>query len=178
MSRKNGDTPRWFRELDAANLAGYTTLIYETWRGDRDDPATQVEEWLSLFNEEDMPDEYSTAQDQSNIPPYVAEKSRYSYRDEYEGLAKALVNQRVKVVKETDKDAIKHQNESENLMPDDKTNDNYYYRRRESAGLGSVYYEDFLAAVERVSANDDDEEAWDIIDKWRSRRWSQGERSL
>jgi hypothetical protein len=162
------DPVRWFRELDAANVGGYTILIYETWVGDREDPATQVEEWMSLFNEEDMPDEVSTATEVANSPPYVP-STRYTYRG-YSGLQGAVTNEQLRVVQEADYAAQKQRSDSESLL-----GDTYYGR---SASVGGVNYEAFLNAIERVGANDDDEEAWAAIEKWRSRQMRQEEREV
>jgi len=171
------ETSRWFRELDAATVHGYTVLVYETWRGDdREDPATKIEEWMSVFKEEDMPEEVSTARDQQNIAPYLPKDDRYSYRTlgEFGGLKGAVTDERLQVVKETDHDAVKHQKESEALMPDNDDN-GYHNRYRQSSG--GVYYEDFLAAIDRVAEDDGDEEAWNIINKWRERGLRLEERS-
>jgi hypothetical protein len=174
----DGASIRWFRELDAADVGDYSILIYETWLGsNREDPATQIEEYMSVFKPEDMPEEYSTSKDQSNIAPYIAKKARYSYRDEYEGLEKEQFHKKLRVIKQTDRDALKHQRESASLLPDpeeDPTSFNSRYRH----SAGGVYYEDFLAAIDRVSENDKDEEAWEIINKWRSRSLRSEERSI
>jgi hypothetical protein len=180
MPSNNDDNSktRWFREIDAATIGDYTMLLYETWMGsNRDDPATQIEEFMSCLKTEDVPEKRSEAKDQSNIEPYVAKKERYSYRDDFEGLVKEQFHKKLQVVKATDRDALKHQRESDALLPDpeeDPTSWNSRYR----TNAGGVYYEDFLAAIDRVAANDKDKEAWEIINKWRSRSLRSEERSI
>jgi len=176
--RSNNNTAdRWFREIDSATVDQYTILVYETWHGEREDPATKIEKWLTVMLTEKMPEEVSTARDQKNIAPYLPKDDRYSYRTlgEFGGLRESVNDERLEVIKDTDRDAVKHQQESEALLPDD-SDDGYHNRYRLSAG--GVHYEDFLEAIDRVSENDKDEEAWEIINKWRSRSLRTEERSL
>src|SRR2546430_195911 len=116
MPSKNGDEPvRMYQEEDAEILGTYVCLLYETWIGDRDDPAVQIEQWLSVFPQEVVPENYGPGPTFSDgTAPYTHESNRY-WRESFEGLKGALLNESLKVVKETDKDAVKHQTESNNL---------------------------------------------------------------
>jgi hypothetical protein len=171
---------RWYKELDAANVGEYTVFIYETWMGeDREDPACQIEQWMSMFETEKLPDEYSTNPfiEEGNAP-YIKD-SRYSWRDDFEGLKGAVANQELRVVKETDHDALRHEKESVALLPDPEVDEstNRRNRWRHSAG-GEIFYEDFLDAIDKVAENERDEDAWKIINAWRSRTLRAEERSI
>lgn len=178
MPRDNGTEDRWYKELDAANLInGYTVIMYETWLGeDRTDPACQIEEWLSLFVTEDLPEEDSGATGMIREgTDYYVKESRYSYHNHFEGLKGAKLNEKVSIVKETDHDAARHQKESEAMMPDAMEASSY---NRMRYSIGGVQYEDFLAAIDRVAEDDSDKEAWKTIETWRSRSLRAEERSL
>lgn len=173
MSSNGDKEQRWFREIDAANIGSYTVLIYETWVGDRNDPAVQIEEWTSFFHTEDMPEEVSPAQDQRGIPPYVDNNTRgYGsyYIQRFEGLQGEVLSKQIRIIQEKDHNIEKMKREQEAMLD---TKDNYSRYRHSYKGLN---YEDFLNAIERVGENEDDEEAWKIIDSWRSRALRQEER--
>jgi hypothetical protein len=169
MPRRDEDEQRFFCELDAANVDAYTCLVYETWLGEKKDPATTVEEWMSVFLTEDLSDEYPTAAVVPNgTAPYKSDTSRYWAG--YDGLEGSQADNKLRTIQEGDRDARKHQNDDQMML--DKE------RRAWSGGaaIAGVNYEDFLKAIDTVSADYEDEEAWTIIDTWRQRQLRTEER--
>jgi hypothetical protein len=161
-------TIRWYEEIDAANVGPYTMLLYQTWVGDKGDPATTVEEWASIFLEEDLPEEYSDAKIQSNVPPYVSSE-KHSYRKGwFDGLKDSQADNKLRVVQEGDEASEQHRREHQDMLNDNGSS--YRYR------LMGMSYEEFLDAIDRVAENEEDERAWDTIDKWRSRQMRDEER--
>jgi len=140
-------------ELDKANFLDLVLVAYTVSDGDAEDIATQIERRVAIFRQDKFPDD--------PYPKPGGENSGY-YSSFFEGLPQAEIDEPLDMVKDRDREALQHREESAQLM-DQKTAD--YHRLVER-----VTFEDFLNAVETVKHDESDEEAWKIIDNWRTRK--------
>jgi len=132
---------------------GYLIVIYEVWSGmvEKDDPATDLERWASVYNGDTPKDVELKMMD-----------SRYGF----EGLEGAEQNIYLETVREADSSVQEHMNDQERLL---KSGQTWNYQTNSYEDRGSAY-EKFLGAIERAADNDEDEEAWAIINEWRTTR--------
>jgi len=140
-------------ELDKADFLDLVLVAYTVSDGEADDIATQIERRVAIFRKDTFPDD--------PYPKPVEESSHYGY-GYFEGLPQAEIDEPLDLVKDRDREALQHREESAQLM-DKKTAD---YNRM----IERVTFEDFLNAVETVKHDESDEEAWKIIDNWRTRK--------
>jgi hypothetical protein len=144
-----------YKELHRVEfLEDYEQITYQVSDGPEDDLASTVEWRIAVF-EKPVPDE-------------IKADTRWGW----EGLTDALYDNVLTIKKEADYDAEQHKHEQDALMPAEGK-DSYYSRAATIRGVG---YGDFLEAIERVGENDDDEDAWKIIETWRMRQLRQEER--
>lgn len=137
---------------------GYTIVVFDCWSAnlDRNDPATGLERRLAIF----LPG----AEPKNGKLP-LKEMDRWSYSsDGY--LEGAFSEEIIEVLRSPDSDAQRHLSDQENALNMGKR---YNYQTNQYEDAGSDY-EKFLDAIDRVAEHDDDEEAWEAIDKWRLRR--------
>lgn len=138
-----------FEELDRAEFLDLVLVAYAVSDGDKADIATHIERRLAIFRKEGFPEDvYPSKSDDT-----------YGY---FDGLPQAEIDEPLDTIKERDAEALQHREESTRLM---KNSDDPYHRM-----VDKVSFSDFLSAVNRVKDNDNDEEAWAIIDTWRTRR--------
>jgi hypothetical protein len=145
-------------ELERQELGKYTTILYIYSDGPQEDPASTIEQRLAVFFTGEEPAEIET----------VA-KSSYSW---FEGLNGAILDDSLDKLQERDHDAERHRQESESFLRAAQDKSQYSYGRPDGQ-----QYEKFLEAIDRVAKNEEDEEAWTIIDHWRERQLRGEERS-
>lgn len=129
----------------------YLSLVVDVWAGDPEDPATEVSRFFGVWRRSDLDGE---AQDLT-----ISQDGWY----DYEIKPKPLLWELIETTKEADDRAIKHQQESEHLLTRVEGYDYSGHNRQVDL------YEAFLDAIERVAKDENDEEAWEIIERWRSR---------
>lgn len=138
-----------FEEIDRAEFLDLVLVAYSVADGDMNDIATLAERRLAIFRKEGFPED-----------PYEIDQTN-SYGS-FDGLPKAEIDELLDPLKERDEEALKHRNDSEQLVA---RKDDEYYR-----AVDKVTFTDFLEAVNKVKTDDNDEEAWATIDRWRTRR--------
>lgn len=148
-----------FNELDRAEFLDFVLIAYTGADGPADDVATVVERRIAIFYKDKLPED-----------PYAPKDAAQYMYGEYEGLSEAEIDEAMDLTKERDEDALKHRNESDDLM---KKKDTPYY-----GTIEKVTFEQFLDAVSRVKTDDEDDQAWDIIDQWRTRKLRSEERVI
>lgn len=140
-------------EIQDHNIAaGYVTYIVDIWDGDRDDPAVGVNRYLGVWQE-------SVIMDTEHGQP---EFDRVDVGWSYAGRLKppAAVWQVLKEVKESVREAEQHQSEHKGLM-----SEGYSY------GAGATRksrYQKFMAAIDTLVTDPENEQAWQDIDAWRN----------
>jgi hypothetical protein len=139
-------------ELHRHTFLDYEQVTYSVADGDPDDPATTLEFWISIFKRGEAPADIG--------------KAINNAWGGFEGLNGAITNETLEVKQECDYEAERFRQQTEHLMSAPEE-DGYYARTQNAEKLA---YQAFQDAIERVSADESDEEAWDVIDSWRKRQ--------
>jgi len=149
----------------------YVSYILDVWAGEKTDPATTITRYIGVWKGADLEKEDGEAFDPDfGESGYV---SRYGINSR-EVKPKPLHWDVLEEVQKADREAEQHRSESESLeRPLDDSHYDYSGRRAAS----KEQHEAFWAAIERVSENDDDEEAWETINKYRLRYVMQHEKA-
>jgi hypothetical protein len=162
-------------EIVDHNIVGdeYVTYIVDLWQGDRNDPSTHVERYIGTWRADALETEERGAFDPDFTFPELsrhdtANISIYYFRS---GNVRPLQWDNLETVQKADEDVLQHRRAHEQLT-DQNGHVPYAWRM---SGVTATY-EGFLNAIDRVSENEEDEEAWDIIDNWRLRQMPEAER--
>ena len=133
----------------------YISVVYDVSDGNPFDPATTVERRVAFFKS-------------GNVPVTWFEDYRKGYSGYFEGLKDSILDERIETVQEGDMDADEHRDATRSLAK--------VQRGTVYTTAGQITYADFMDAIERVANDENDEEAWKVIDKWRSRQLRMDER--
>lgn len=159
-TRKHIDKPNWGTQSAADE---YSVVEYILGDGPPDDPGSTIHRRIAVFVAGEEPEDFQAA---------LSEAIKGS-RWEFEGLKEpCLLDEYIGIVQEGDADANDHREADERMLDRDRTP--HYWRQ--SGGSNGVTYEQFLAAVDVVAADYENEEAWVVIDKWRQRQLREDER--
>jgi len=143
--------------IDHNIAAGYVTYIVDRWEGDRNDPTVGVVRYIGVWRDDQLEKPDGEAFD----PPFwPKDKSRYSYRTEPDS-PKPLVWQQVEITKEADHELVRFKNDQESELAEGK----YRYG---SAARRSELYQKFMDAIDTLAKWPENEEAWKVVDRWRS----------
>lgn len=151
----------------------YVTYIVDVWQGDRKDPATRITRYIGTWRASDLETEEGEAFDPDfsfpDVPQYRIDRiSMYEFDRKK---SRPLVWDRLETVQEPDQDLLQHREAHDRLS--EQNGHTPLSWRTASSGVG---YEQFLQAIDAVAVNEDDEEAWATIDKWRQRQMPEAER--
>jgi len=146
-------------ELHRSDALLYTNVYYDVSDGDPDDPASQTDRRVAVFNVGLAPKNIGEA-----VAKQIDDSYSYSY---FEGIEEALIDEIVEVTKESDYDAEQYRQEERSLLEPKR---HYDYRTGTYIERDGSEYETFLEAIEKVAEDDSDEEAWKVIDNWRARQ--------
>lgn len=126
----------------------YVTVILDLWKGDRDDPAVGVSRFLALFNISSVPDEFKF------------NHQYYGYR--LSDPESAILWEHLGDVKKEDKGARDHQ-QNDDFMLDE----NEERWRPPEVVKRKLLYQQFIAAIDVLAVDYENEEAWAAVDAWR-----------
>lgn len=142
------------------DMFGHTVLYFRAWTGAGDgDPAAQIDKWVAMYKGDEVPEF-------SRLWP---EEVRYSF-DGLEG--DPMFCQHLENEQEQDDEAAKAESEHRELIRNKESD--RYGRHRETA----LDYERFWQAVEAYTQDPSDNNAWRMIQKWRSRQLREEDREL
>jgi hypothetical protein len=141
-------------EVSRAPMPGtkYECVIVELWQGDREDIAVGVDQYLVVFDADNVPDEL-----------LISNRGYSGWEIKREQRDSVVFFQIIKEVKAADKDAIAHAKSDEQLL--DPENRRYSYGANARRG---EQYEQFLAAIDALGENYEDQEAWAAVEAYRS----------
>lgn len=142
-------------ELDRVPMydGKYTVIVYDIADGDLEDLATNIERRMATFEH----------------PPSVL-KHEGEGRWGWEGLDGAMIDVELETVQEEDEGASSHRELDQRIQ--DRTESGYYGGNLPTAEQQERFWE----AVETVALDETDEDAWAVIDAWRSRQLRSEER--
>lgn len=142
-----------------AQSAEYSIIEYIVGDGPPDDPGSTIARRIAVYRKEEVPEDFQAAL------TTAMENSRWGF----EGMEDTLADEQIEIVQEGDHDANDHR-EAEARLGDG----NIPYSWRE--GSNGVSYEQFLTAIDALAVDDQDEEAYKVIDTWRQRQLRHDER--
>lgn len=143
----------------------YVTYIVDLWDGERKDPATSVYTYIGVWRGDDLENEEQGAFD----PDFSKAEDSYGHIEFRRYNPRPLLWKHLDTPTKGNDDAKQHRDAHERL-----TEQNGY--TPPAWRLGASSYEQFLAAIDTVAENYEDEEAWKIIDSWRERQLRHDER--
>jgi len=127
--------------IDQVNVADYITMVIEVYDGDREDPATEIRRYQATYP--------------SNWDGEIELRGSYSlYRPKG-----SLGWVDLEVVKEKDHDAESYEYAQGNMLNGDR-----YYS---GSGKGRKLYQAFMEAIDVLSGDDENVDAWAAVDEWR-----------
>lgn len=164
MSAADTETKNGFEIIDHNIVPDlYVTYIVDTWEGDRNDPATQINRYIGVWKAEDLESEERGAFDPDfgeMLDRYGYRRSRYSRRSTNKDEPEPLVWEHLDVTKEADSDARSMRQEYESI-----TDPNGYAYG--SQRIHKDLYNAFLDAVDTLAEDPDNEQAWEAVTKFR-----------
>lgn len=149
-----------------AEHSGLIVIVYEIWDGPtRDDPASTVQLRAAFYDDPDV------IPDVANAVELQLGKRQYS--SWWEGLPEAIEDTLLKLAREEDAASKKAYEQHGKLMRDPATLTGYHQMRDKREAED---YQEFLAAIEAVAVDENDDASWKVIDKWRARQLRAEER--
>lgn len=129
----------------------YVTWIVDIWSGDRNDPATDVNRYIAVWNADALEDEQGNA-----VDPVFHRRSSYS--TEPKPNIQPLHWHLLDSVKAADPAARSFKQQQESALTVDP--ESYYGRQHKP-------YQDMMEAIETLVGDPENEEAWSKIEQFR-----------
>jgi hypothetical protein len=138
----------------------YVTLIVDCWIGNRNDPAVAVDRYLGVWRADDLESEQGEAMD----PTY-----KVDWR-QIEATPKPLTWTVVEHIQQPDRELLSFKKQSDEILDPES------YAGYGSAATHKRQYREFMEAIDRVAADESDDEAWATIDAFRKHQALQHEK--
>jgi len=135
--------------------AGLVTYVVDVWRGDKDDPAVAVTRYLGVWDADDL-----VGEDDEALTPTISLRNPGGYSESLTQKPQAKIWEQLKTVKAADQDARQFKSHDEHMMSDS----GYMYGERR---LEREKYQNFMRALDVLSVDETNEEAWALVDEWR-----------
>jgi hypothetical protein len=135
----------------------YVVWIVDIWKGSRHDPAVEVVRYIGVWDADKLEDEEGNARD-----PDFSQLSKpdRSYNWEREIRPAPRLWDKLDLTKKADDDARQFKGNVEAIYSESTYR---YGSSREREGL----YKEFMAAVDVLGNQPDNEEAWETVARWR-----------
>lgn len=137
----------------------YVTWIVDIWEGNRNDPATQIDRYIGVWRADVLEDDEGNARD----PEFKAGRAddySSSYRISRAIEPAPLHWDQIDTPKKADAEARQYRRESEAYA------DAGAYRYG-SERVRAELYQKFMAAIEVLGTDPNNEEAWAAVEAWR-----------
>ena len=167
MSRIYGGEDRQYEERHRYAMPdplGYEVLVYETWKGRRDDPATDVEQRIAVFMPGDCPPDGWGGLWVQQAYEQARGRNRYYSSYGYDGLPGAVSDEVAAQLQEADHEAEQFKRDYESAI---RPHTRYSYSKKDDEVIDKSDFEKFMEAVDVIAENPDNEPAWQIIQSYR-----------
>ena len=134
----------------------YVVYIVDIWDGNRNDPAVGVERYIGVWAWDALENEDGSAKDPS-FNEY--DGSRYSYRSRIK--PEPLHWDALETVKEADRESQRFKQDS------DSAADTERYRYSPGSQRAAQLYKEFLIGIDMLAEDDKNEQAWEMVEKYR-----------
>lgn len=150
-----------FTELDrSVTELGLTTIVYLSYDGDLEDPATRAVKRVAVFPPDFEPYDLQAMADEQESKSY--------YRRWFNGFKSAIIDDEWEVAKESDDEAKRFREEQQTWR---KSGTSMGMDGESEAGP----YEQFLVAIDTFQQDPNNEEAWAVIEAYRKERLRQSD---
>jgi hypothetical protein len=132
----------------------YVVYIVDLWDGKKNDPAVSVERYIGVWAADALEDAEGNAID----PDWAGWEPR-SYYSKIK--PEAIRWDRLETVKEADRESQRFKQDS------DSAADTEHYRYNPGNQRRAQMYKEFLIAIDMLAKNDKNEQAWEMVQKYR-----------
>lgn len=143
-----------------STMSGAVIYIVDLWEGSKTDPATEIKRYIGLWRDEQLENEQGEAFD----PDFTDTQIVHRYSGGSYIKPEPVVWELIETIKTADRGALDFKSQQDHLLQGKHSTYNY------TAGKESQLYIAFIAAIDVLAEDPENEEAWAAVQAWRDYR--------